>query len=388
MVILVPLVAFAVAWAYTVATNHLALIPWRRSVQQHWTERARILYPVRRAVSTNLWLAPINCTLACWLFFSQGTLMLVAVFGAALAGAVLGSYRFDREQFPAFTFVFWAQYVGVMLAWRMGVWVALLGFILLMPSTFGWWTLVLGVVAAGFVVALHYGLWCWPLAKTGLLVPAPKPFTEIVQRAAQRCGVRVRNIWMLRSPAGYAAALPSTGDLIFSQGMLAQQTSDEIDAVCAHELAHLNESRWTIFLRVVITMWILPLVLVKPVFHGFGLTGVALLVLMAVFPLIIIGRRLGRRMEVRADLAAKEHQLEAGVYARALERLYEINQMPAVMPSNRMIHPHLYDRLLAAGVTPGYPRPAKPGDFSWHALPGLIALGLLVVWVMNTVIHL
>jgi Zn-dependent protease with chaperone function len=311
-------------------------------------------------------LVPVNCTLVCWLVVSPGTLVLCAVFGAALTGSVLGSYRFDREQFPAFTFVFWVQYVAVMMVWRMGVWAALLGFTVLMPPTFSWWTLVLGVAAVGLVVGLHYGLWCWPLRQTGLLVPAPNPLREIVLRAAQRCGVRVRNIWLLRSPAGYAAALPSTGDLIFSEGMLAQQTPEEIDAVCAHELAHLNESRWAIFLRVLITLWILPLILIKPFMQVFGPTGVALLFLGAVFPLLIVGRRLGRRMEVRADAAAREHQLAAGVYARALERLYEINQMPAVMPSNRMIHPHLYDRLLAAGVTPGYPRPAKPGNMSWY----------------------
>jgi Zn-dependent protease with chaperone function len=382
MVIVVPVLAFAVAWAYTVGTNYLALIPWRRSVGQHWTERARILYPVRRAASTNVWVVPINCTLICWWFGLTGGPVLGAVFGAGLVGSVLGTYQFDREQFPTFTLGFWARHVVVMLAWRMGVWLALVGVVVLMPSTFGWWTLVLGAGAAGFVVSLHYGLWCWPLAKTGLLVRAPKPLTEIVQRAAQRCGVRFRNIWMLRSPAAYAAALPSAGDLIFSEGMLARQTPAEIDAVCAHELAHLNESRGTIFLRLVITMWILPLIFINPVMHVFGLAGVAGLFVLVMLPLLIIGRRLGRRMEVRADLAAREYQLEPGVYARALERLYEINQMPAVMPGNRMIHPHLYDRLLAAGVTPAYLRPAKPRDMSWHGKVGwmmTVALGMAVL---------
>jgi hypothetical protein len=88
-------------------------------------------------------------------------------------------------------------------------------------------------------------------------------------------------------------------------------------------------------------------------------------------------KRLGRRLEVRADSTASQHQEEAGVYAQALERLYEMNHMPAVMPNNKTVHPHLYDRLLAAGMTPAYPRPAKPETLSWHG-----AIMRFVFWVL------
>jgi len=66
-------------------------------------------------------------------------------------------------------------------------------------------------------------------------------------------------------------------------------------------------------------------------------------------------------LEIRADQAGTSHESEAGGYAMALEHIYQLNHVPAVMPGKRTIHPHLYDRLLAAGVTPSYPRPKAPG---------------------------
>jgi hypothetical protein len=40
--------------------------------------------------------------------------------------------------------------------------------------------------------------------------------------------------------------------------------------------------------------------------------------------------------------------------------------MPAVMPTKRLPHPHLYDRMVVAGVTPDFPRPDRPARWgSW-----------------------
>lgn len=91
-------------------------------------------------------------------------------------------------------------------------------------------------------------------------------------------------------------------------------------------------------------------------------------------------------MEKRADQFAIESEfINPEVYARALERLYQTNQMPAVMPrrSNK-IHPDLYDRMLAAGVTPDFPKPQPPSRLSWTsymALAGLFALPVLVAFI-------
>ena len=72
-----------------------------------------------------------------------------------------------------------------------------------------------------------------------------------------------------------------------------------------------------------------------------------------------------------------------GAYARALEKIYRENQLPAVNVNNRQSHPHLYDRLLAAGVIPDYARPARPKGLTWIGriyVIMAIVLGLLLAF--------
>lgn len=73
--------------------------------------------------------------------------------------------------------------------------------------------------------------------------------------------------------------------------------------------------------------------------------------------------RLGHAMEIRADKIARTYEGEPGVYARALARIYEDNLVPAVT-ERLQTHPHLYDRLVSAGVTPDHPRPEPADDRS------------------------
>jgi hypothetical protein len=96
--------------------------------------------------------------------------------------------------------------------------------------------------------------------------------------------------------------------------------------------------------------------------HAFGVLGFFLLVLTTMF-VPFLYRKLSRKLEIRADCIAKSNEPDSGAYAQALARLHEDNLAPAVMLKERMTHPNLYDRLLAAGVTPDFPRPApaQPG---------------------------
>ena len=379
MFILAPLIAFAAAWAYAGGTNHLALIPWRISAQAHWTERARILFPIRKAAALNVWLLPVNCTLAGWICLPDETLMLWAVFVAAFIGAILGSYPFDHELFPSFTFRGWLRYVTGMLLLRIGLWGVWIVCIATMPNTFDWATFAIGAGAFVFLLCLHFGGWLWLLQKTRLLIPPPGRLTTIVDQVSAQMGVKYRSLWLLLCPVGYAAALPVTRDLIFSDGLVAAHPDEEIASICAHELAHLSESRWTLWLRIACSLWLMPLVFVRPVAHEFH-SPVVLILPLATVLLMALSKRLGRKMEIRADAAARDNQPADGVYVCALERLYQTNHMPAVMRKKRMIHPHLYDRLLAAGVTPAYPRPAAPPTgFSWHGLLMWLLLVLLAI---------
>lgn len=249
-----------------------------------------------------------------------------------------------------------------------------------MPEDFGWPLALLGGLVIGLQIAVHFGFWIWLGKITGLMVLAKDSdrLCGIVRQTAERMQVRYHKIWTLRNPLGYAAAFPTTGDLIFSEGLVATHPDEEIAAICAHELAHLTEPRRIVFARVGAAMSWCPLIFIRPMVHAFDFGGVAILLIPMVIASVSV-RRLGRKMEERADAVAKENAVEAGVYARALERLYRNNQVPAVMPGKRQIHPHLYDRLLAAGVTPDYPRPEAPNTLHWTS--GFMYLILVILFV-------
>jgi hypothetical protein len=91
-------------------------------------------------------------------------------------------------------------------------------------------------------------------------------------------------------------------------------------------------------------------------------------------------------MEKRADEFAVKEQLNDGIYARALEKLYKENLSPAVNVNNRQTHPHLYDRMIAAGITPDFQRPARPKRLTligWafaFSFGVFIVLGLMYEW--------
>ena len=312
---------------------------------------------------------------------AQQLWLLAPAVVLAWAGVVTGTYPLEKQIFPPFSFAHWFRYVCAMRVLRFGTLVLLIAAAVLMPEQFGWASALLACSVLGFQVAMHFGLWLWMAARLGILTPAKhtERITAIVSQTAERMKVPYRSIWILQAPVGYAAALPATRDLIFSAGLLESHLEEEMAAICAHELAHLTETRNTVLVRVVGSLSLLPLIFVRPVVNAFGFLGIWMLLL----PWALLSvhlRHLGRRMDVRADAIAEKCEVVRGVYARALERLYRDNQMPAVMPGNRYLHPHLYDRLVSAGVTPDYPRPDAPASLNWST--GLMLLLLVILLIV------
>jgi hypothetical protein len=68
---------------------------------------------------------------------------------------------------------------------------------------------------------------------------------------------------------------------------------------------------------------------------------------------------------------------DPGCYAKALERIYKENLMPAAV-AQRTTHPNLYDRMVQAGVTPDFPRPLPASKIPGTIL-ALLATGLTMV---------
>lgn len=213
----------------------------------------------------------------------------------------------------------------------------------------------------------------------GLIAPVPERLRSLVTAVERRTGHPIRRVWVLHAPWANAAALPPTNELIVTTRALAAMDDAELTAILLHEVGHLRESRSDQRRR---QLGVLPFVvfaLWQPLAAGLG----TLLTLGIVLLSLVVSMRTNRharRLEEAADHHAHEHRGDddPGTYARTLERLHRLALVPAVARSRRTTHPHLYDRMLAAGVQPDYPRPLPPSRRPWLSLAfAVLTLGAM-----------
>lgn len=372
-------IAISISTALVVAMlNHLASMPWRRSKEQHWAERARILWPARTTAMSQILLLP-GLAVCAWVILRPVSLgQLPAVYLASWLGAVLGTWPLDRAMFPQLTFRLWLHEVAVAWVLRFGMILVWLAAMLFMPLEWGW---PMACLVAG-VLVLHIA-WTWLatflLRLAGVLTRADDRLARIVADASHRSGVPVSAVWVAGGAAVNAFALPLAGELIFTRRLLEELDDEELSAICAHELGHLSESRGVRALRLFASMAFLPLLLLRPVMEHAGLTGLVLLVLASLL-LKRLALRTAHGMEKRADGIASRSESAPGVYARALEKIYRGNQLPAVMPGKGRPHPHLFDRMTDAGVPPDFPRPLPAARRCWHAWLLMALLPVMAGW--------
>ena len=360
--------------------NKAALIPFRRAKDAHWTERARVLYPARVAAGIAILFVPADLALGQQLIWPELTPHWVLVALAAWIGTIAGTYPFECEVLPWLTRRAWLRNILANWLMRFAVWFVLVGSIALMPEELDWRGWLLAALFVGLLLGWCWGGLLWVGRKLGVLRPAPERLRRIVADVASRMGVPVRGVWLLEYARSYGFALPYTGDLAFSGRLLERFSDDEVAAICAHELGHLAESKLIVNTRVFATLaCLVPWLFLIPVGQAFGPAGMGAIALGSV--LTMFGaRRLGRRLEERADRIAHTDEGETGSYARALARLYEDNLIPAVLPRRRRTHPDLYDRLLAAGVQPDFPRPVAAKSNAVHGVLLAVLLGVLVAF--------
>jgi Zn-dependent protease with chaperone function len=360
--------------------NWLALIPWRRSVGRHWTERARLLYPARRSARANLYFMPLNVYIATSTLAPEINVLVTMIPG--FLGALFGGYFLSREISLGMTFKQWLNFIVAVAVLAFGVMFVVLIAAVEIPANFGVFTWAIAACALALVVALQLGLNVWVLRQLKVLAPAPERLKQMIEEVSQKMNTPVRNVWVARVVMCNALALPVTRQLVFTEKLLAMHPDEEIKSVCAHELGHLNEPRKVLLARVIAMASFYPLVFMQPVGARAGLGPYGgWILLIPVLICAVIAIRVARQMEKRADRIALENLADPAVYARALERLYQTNQMPAVMP-RRMVkaHPDLYDRMCAAGITPDFPKPAPPKKLSWtsHLLIAGIAVPIFI----------
>ncbi len=339
-------------------------------------------YPVRASAMANLLQIPLCLAAAQLAVFPHLPFTMLCLAGAALPGAILGLYPLDHLIFPNLTFRRWLHEVTTAWILRFLFVTVFVVAIIAMPSHLDWDAAAVAFGVVGIQALLVWGGSLWLAKQLRLIVPAPPRLMAIVGTLADRFGLPVPNTWILRGIVCNAYALPFTNTLLVSESLEHICTDEELTAVCAHEFGHLSETRPMLATRLFGSLALLPILFIKPAFtnySGFGL--IALGVAMMMISRTV--KSFARRMEDRADrIAHSVEGPEAMFYAGALAKLYEFNQMPAVMPGKRQIHPHLYDRLLAAGVTPDYPRPAAAvsrttfAKFLYILLIALVALGV------------
>jgi Zn-dependent protease with chaperone function len=297
---------------------------------------------------------------------------------AGFFGAMLGCFPLDRQIYSQLDFRKWRRQVVAWWGVRFGVWVVLVAACLLMPQEFGWRMLL---VIAGYLLVhclLNWGLFLKYLRLVKFLKPAGQRLQQIVDATTAKMGdVQVRATWQLGGCLATAFAFPVTRELVFSERTMEICSDEEIAAICAHEVAHLKESKFILAARLLGSLCVFPLIFITPAVHWFGPIGLLLPYLLLLL-MLRFTKWLSQRMEKRADKFALKEQVNEGGYARALEKLYRENQSPAVNVNNRQTHPHLYDRMIAAGITPDFPRPARPKRLTLIGWAFVFVFGLFI----------
>lgn len=362
----------------TFGVNWLSLIPWRRNRDKHWTEQARLLFPAMSSARSNLWVIPAILVLAVSLFGPKHSTLWYFTGLAAAIGAYGGTLPMDHEVFPRLFAPGSLRLILLGIALRFLLWSGFIGAAVWMPDACNWVTLLIIVIVLGLWAGMQRGGTLWFARRFGQLLPAPERLKKIADETSARMRVPFCEVFVIRSQMAQAVAYVPTRRIGFTERLLEIAPDDEIAAICAHELAHLTESKAVRYTRYVQSLTFIPWLCFNPVIHVFGFLGFMALLLNVVFTprLFLI---VSRKMESRADQLATSQQSDPAIYARALQRLYTDSLMPAVVKTKHKTHPDLYDRLLAAGVTPDFPPPAPAETMASHGYLFGILLGLMFV---------
>lgn len=203
----------------------------------------------------------------------------------------------------------------------------------------------------------------------GLAKSADAKLEANVLEQAARAEVDVSGVCVMEMNQANALVFPKSKLIIFTKGAVESLSESELTALSRHELGHCNEPISVQRLR-----WVrgaMPVVLGLSAAFGALSWIVALGSLIAYF---VLGARL-KNMEHRADEQANEEG--SADYANALLGLHRHNGTPAVLGTKTNTHPELYDRMLACGVTPEFPRPDPPKKTGW--IPILLAPLMAIV---------
>lgn len=328
-----------------------------------WVERARQVYPARLGTALLALFLPLFAAMMAMHFggdllpTGQTLLACGAWLSAWLAAAVV-RFHVERRIYPALTarlFVSGTVVRGIFFLWPL-----LLVIVSNVASDNQFTTRTFAVLTAAGVsfVLLSLGGSTRLARMLGLVRPADERLASIIARVGADVGHQASRVWVARSGAANAWALFVNREMMWTTRALEVLDDEEIAAIAAHELGHLSESKAVTRVRILRLLLFFPLCGLRVTFVANAWAGTLLFVIFCVTMIAASG--VSRRMEGRADEVAHAHEGDVGTYARALERIYEANSMPAVARGKGGVHGHLYDRMTAAGVTPSFTRPEPP----------------------------
>lgn len=377
--LLLPLAAGAGSGAILWLTSWLEFRQMKSGSDSHWTVRAREQFPVLQSARANLWSVPTVVALILAWSFPTPKWMDVANWFAGLAGAMVGTRPLDRWTGHHLPFRRWCHHV--LGQWLPGIagWLALVAGVVLMPAEFGPLVAAVFLGALALQLALGLGAGIWVSERLGWMSPATPEVIEIIRRLAVANGQRPPRILQVESTAANAMAVAGGSYVLLLGPMTSLLTPAELETVLAHELSHSREGWGVVLGRLVGSLWLFPWILVRPFSATVGLVAPVVLVF-GTLGILKFNRWLNLRFEHQADAAALESQESAGIYARALLKLHEFNLSPATLEKKSSTHPDLYDRMIAAGVDPGFPRPLPAARLGWSGHLFSIVVGPLVIW--------
>jgi len=350
--------------------------PWYARARALWprqavARQAQVVLPLLLMVMVPLLRGPATATPA-WVV--AAVTYPCALVGAALATRAFlvgaGVPRSVRTQ------------VRGVLAWLLtaapAVWVGPAG-AFAMESVHGVGRWVAGVALVAGVAVLASGTGVFLSRAVGLVSAGRPELVRAAEGAAAASGHRPRFVWEIELAQANALALPWMQGVLVTRRLMEIASPEEVEAILRHELGHLREpwpmkvGRLALPVGAGVLLALLPVVWQDPLELAATLVGV-----IALFAGSLVLRRYARRMEHHADAELGE---DHATYARALEKLYAENLVPAVIGEKRLTHPELYDRMTAAGHPPSWPRPEPPKKkrLGRLVLGGAIAVPLLLV---------
>jgi Zn-dependent protease with chaperone function len=345
----------------------LVTLPPRGWRQFSWPQQARLAQPARMATVINILilsqvLIPASVIYFDLLGFAPPTAWLVTVDLFALLGAV-GTALFMAWLMSPRRRPVWRWVIGCASALLFGypntlVYTAMCLAIYLLPASVLMLVMILIFGAMGMVFAA-WGGGIWVARALGLARPALPRAVNAANWAGERVGVRVTAVYELLWPRVMVDSFSFSGYLVVTEAAAELLSDDELLGLSVREISFFKQPWLAGMLRVLdstIIFFLLACVAISQILGRQAL----LFGVIAGWVLAILMRPLSRRAQIRADALAAQAAIDPRDALRALERQYELNLTPVVAISASSRDAHLYDRMVAAGIAPVYPRPQPP----------------------------